>query len=163
MSKLSLVATVLLTLVCYSKPVAAQNISSARQSGVSLADNSSSESHKSESPTKNRIVSPEASAEARRLYKQGVKYGLSGLFKQATELFERAVTLDPNFADAHFGLGHAYFDQGRWEDAIISLENGIRINPETKTVALCSTKRTCWQAGKRGRVRARTRRRPQQF
>ena len=35
----------------------------------------------------------EATAEAKRLYKIGVNYGVAGLFKQAAETFERAVKL----------------------------------------------------------------------
>src|SRR5215208_5123489 len=49
-----------------------------------------------------RIASPEAKAEARRLYKEGVKYGLAGLFSQAAAIFEQAVKLDPQNADAHY-------------------------------------------------------------
>jgi protein involved in polysaccharide export with SLBB domain len=75
-------------------------------------------------------TSPEASAEARRIYKMGVKYGRARLFRQAAESFEKAVELDPDFADAHFGLGHAYFDLGRWQDSIQSLEQGLRLNPK---------------------------------
>jgi protein involved in polysaccharide export with SLBB domain len=40
------------------------------------------------------------------------------------------VQLDPDFADAHFGLGHAYFDLGRWQESIQSLEQGLKLNPK---------------------------------
>lgn len=75
-------------------------------------------------------ITPEASAEAKKVYKMGVKYGRARLFRQAAESFERAVRLDPGFADAHFGLGHAYFDLGRWQESIQSLETGLRLNPK---------------------------------
>lgn len=77
-------------------------------------------------------VSPAALAEARRLYKEGAKYGRAGLFAQAAELFRRAVKLKPDYADAHQGLGHAYLDMGRWEQAIQSLEQALALNPEDK-------------------------------
>src|SRR6185436_2257793 len=48
-----------------------------------------------------RPASPEAVAEAKRLYKEGVKYGVAGLFTQAAELFRRSVQLNPEYADAH--------------------------------------------------------------
>jgi protein involved in polysaccharide export with SLBB domain len=85
-------------------------------------------------PGKTRVqeVSRQASDEAKRLHKIGVKYGLSGLFRQAAELFEKAIQLNPNFADAHYSLGHAYFDLGRYEDAIQSLEKAIALNPKDK-------------------------------
>src|SRR5437762_13842316 len=61
-----------------------------------------------------RIVSPEAKAESKRLYKEGVKYGLAGFFPQAVEILQRALKLDPGNADAHFAVGHAYFDLRQW-------------------------------------------------
>ena len=76
-----------------------------------------------------RIVSPEARAEAKRLYKEGVKYGLAGLFPQAVEVLRRAVTLDPQHADAHYALGHAYYDLKQWRNAIESLKIALQLNP----------------------------------
>ncbi len=77
-----------------------------------------------------RPVSPEARAEAKRLYKEGVKYGLAGLYSQAAEIFERALKLDPQYADAYYALGHAYFDMRQWKKAIDNLEKVIEINPK---------------------------------
>jgi protein involved in polysaccharide export with SLBB domain len=77
-----------------------------------------------------RIASPEAKAEAKRLYKEGVKYGLAGLFPQAAEILQRAVKLDPQFLDAHFALGHAYFDMRQWKSAIGSFERALELNPK---------------------------------
>ncbi len=82
------------------------------------------------STSSDRSVSTEARAEARRLYKEGVKYGLAGLFSQAAEIFERAVKLDPQFLDAHFALGHAYFDLKQWKNAIGSFERTLALNPK---------------------------------
>jgi protein involved in polysaccharide export with SLBB domain len=77
-----------------------------------------------------RVVSPEARAEAKRLYKEGVKYGLAGLFPQAIEILERAVRLDPGNVDAHYALGHAYFDTKQWSKAVDSLERVVELNPK---------------------------------
>lgn len=95
-----------------------------------------SESTNDPGKTKVQEVSRQASDEAKRLYKIGVKYGLSGLFRQAAELFQKAIQLNPNFADAHYSLGHAYFDLGRYEDAIQSLEKAIALNPKDKEARL---------------------------
>lgn len=76
-----------------------------------------------------RNVSPEASAEAKRLYKEGVKYGLAGLYAQAAEIFQRTLKLDPHHADAYYGLGHAYFDMRQWEKAIRNLQQAVKLNP----------------------------------
>jgi polysaccharide biosynthesis/export protein len=80
--------------------------------------------------TVERPVSPEAKAEARRLYKEGVKYGLAGLFPQAIEILERSVKLDPENVDAHFALGHAYYDLKQYRNAIESFKRVVELNPK---------------------------------
>jgi protein involved in polysaccharide export with SLBB domain len=79
-----------------------------------------------------RPVSPEARAAAKKLYKQGQKYGEAGLFPQAAATFEQVVALDPQFADAYFSLGHAYFDMKRWADAAKNLERAMDLNPKDR-------------------------------
>jgi len=73
--------------------------------------------------------SRETYSESKRLYKEGVKYALAGLFTQAAEIFQQAVKLDPDFADAHFALGHAYFDLGQWQKAAESFQRALELNP----------------------------------
>ena len=80
--------------------------------------------------TEGAPTSPEAKAEAKRLYKEGVKYGLTGLYSQAITILQRAVKLDPQFADAHFALGHAYFDLKQWRNAVESLKTAVELNPK---------------------------------
>src|ERR1044072_7481658 len=77
-----------------------------------------------------RTPSPEAKAEAKRLYKEGVKYGLAGLYPQAVAILQRSVKLDPQLADAHFALGHAYFDLKQWRNAVESLKTAVELNPK---------------------------------
>ena len=77
----------------------------------------------------NRGVSSQDKAEAKRLYKEGVKYGESGLFAQAVELFNRSTKLDPGNADAHFALGHAYYDLKQWRNAIESFKVAVALDP----------------------------------
>ena len=73
-----------------------------------------------------------ADAEAKRLYKIGVKYGNSGLYEQAAEMFERAVKLKPDYGEAYLSLGHAYYDLRLWEQAIDSLQRGLVFKPGDK-------------------------------
>jgi polysaccharide export outer membrane protein len=75
-------------------------------------------------------VSAEAKAEAKRLYKEGVKYGLAGLFPQAVEILQRSIKLDPENADAHYALGHAYYDLKQYRNAIESLKTAVDLNPK---------------------------------
>lgn len=77
-----------------------------------------------------RPVTPEAKAEAKRLYKEGVKYGLAGLFPQAIQILERSVKLDPENPDAHFALGHAYYDLKQYRNAIESYKKVVELNPK---------------------------------
>src|SRR5262245_10150070 len=77
-------------------------------------------------------ASRDQSAEARSLYKLGVKYGNAGLFKQAVDSLEHAVKLDPDFADAYLSLGHAYYDLERWQQAIDNIQRGRAIKPKHK-------------------------------
>lgn len=69
-------------------------------------------------------------SEAKRLYNEGVKYALAGLYAQAAQIFQQAVKLDPQFADAHFALGHAFYDMGRWQNAIDSFQRAVELNPQ---------------------------------
>jgi len=80
-----------------------------------------------------KLTSAEANAEAKRLYNSGVKYGRAGLFKQAAENFGQAVKLNPDYAEAYLGLGHAYFDLHLWEQAIENLNHGLALKPKDKT------------------------------
>ena len=77
-----------------------------------------------------KAVTPEARAAARKLYKEGVKYGLAGLYPQAAATFEKVVALDPQFADAYFALGHAYFDMKSWAKAAKNLDRALELNPK---------------------------------
>jgi polysaccharide biosynthesis/export protein len=110
---LAFAAVSLLVLSC-AGPVVAQN----------YADNPRA------SDTAERTVTPEAKAEAKRLYKEGVKYGLAGLFPQAVQVLERSVKLDPQNPDAHFALGHAYFDLKQYRNAIESLKMAVALDPK---------------------------------
>ncbi|HEU4836429.1 MAG TPA: tetratricopeptide repeat protein [Pyrinomonadaceae bacterium] len=77
-----------------------------------------------------RPVSAEAKAEAKRLYKEGVKYGLAGLYPQAVEILQRSIKLDPENPDAHFALGHAYYDLKQYRNAIESLKTAVELDPK---------------------------------
>jgi len=101
------------------------------RAGVALAQ---SATNYTDNPRNSRAVegpvTPEAKAEAKRLYKEGVKYGLAGLYPQAVEILQRAVKLDPENADAHFALGHAYYDLKQYRNAIESLKVAVELDPK---------------------------------
>jgi len=76
--------------------------------------------------------SESADAEAKRLYKIGVRYGNAGLYEQAAEMFERVVKLKPDYGDAYLSLGHAYYDLRLWEQAVDSIQRGLAFKPGDK-------------------------------
>ena len=45
----------------------------------------------------------------------------------ATEQFQRAVVLDPRYADAHFHLGVALAEAGRWEEAGVAYRKALSL------------------------------------
>lgn len=106
MSKLFVLLTVLMISTVSAGPIAAQ-----------------ARFHKGFTPSDKNY------SESKQLYAEGVKYALAGFFSQAVELFQRAIRLDPKFADAHFALGHAYFDIGRWQQAAESFKRAVELNP----------------------------------
>ena len=74
-------------------------------------------------------VSAQAKAEADRLYKEGVKYARGGLPKQAVQIFSRAIKLNPESADAYYGLAYSYFELKQWEKALDSVRQLLKLNP----------------------------------
>ena len=120
------VAAVFLFSVAFTGLVAAQTSGNKSQSLALTNHRSDATAPRAE----DRPVSPEARAAAKRLYKEGVKYGSAGLFQQAAETLEKVVALDPQFADGYFSLGHAYFDMKRWADAAKNLERALDLNPK---------------------------------
>ena len=67
------------------------------------------------------------------LRRRNLTPGLSGNEARVEALLRKAVTLDPNFADAHFQLGLLYADEGKTGAAIRELEAAVRLRPALKT------------------------------
>jgi protein involved in polysaccharide export with SLBB domain len=113
--------------------VAAQTTNRTEQRArASYAQNPLSAPEETAGESNRRAVSPEAVAEAKRLYKDATKYVRAGLFTQAADLFRRSVELKPDYADAYQGLGDSYFEMERWEDAIQALQHVLVLKPRDK-------------------------------
>lgn len=123
---LAVAAVFILSIAGFTGLVAAQTSGNKSQSTALTNHRNDANAARAE----DRPVTPEARAAARRLYKEGVKYGSAGLFQQAAETLEKVVALDPQFADAYYSLGHAYFDMKRWADAAKNLERALDLNPK---------------------------------
>ena len=133
--KLALSALIFLLVIAGSNfNLQAQKLSA--NSGVSAPD---------EEPKSSQRVSKADKSQARRLHKEGVRYGRAKLFRQAAASFQKAVQLDPNYADAYYGLGQAYIDLGRWREAIDALERVIKLDPDEQTYTKLGEAYAMWR------------------
>lgn len=82
--------------------------------------------------TTQSTTSGSSKSEAKKSYKLGVKHGLAKEYREAADAFMVAIRLQPDYADAYYGLGHAYFDMGQWKEAIQALEQAVALNPKDR-------------------------------
>jgi len=68
------------------------------------------------------------------LYRAGNLHQLQGGLGEAIACFEKALALDPHYADARNDLGNAYLSVGRVSEATACFERGIRENPAAGTL-----------------------------
>ena len=62
-------------------------------------------------------------------YNQGIAYLNSNRYKRAVVEFEKAISLDPNYKEAHHGLGLAHFQMSNFGEAKRAAEAALRIDP----------------------------------
>jgi protein involved in polysaccharide export with SLBB domain len=67
--------------------------------------------------------------DAKKYYKQGVKYAGMKLYTEAVAAFELAILLKPNYEDAFLSLGRAYVAMGRLPEAIKAYRRVTQLNP----------------------------------
>ncbi|MBO4714869.1 MAG: tetratricopeptide repeat protein, partial [Verrucomicrobia bacterium] len=49
----------------------------------------------------------------------------------AAEYYLKAIQKDPNWYDAHFNLGLAYYSAGEYSSALLAFENALAVNPDS--------------------------------
>ena len=81
-----------------------------------------------ESPTQNPAEL--ADLEVQTHYNLGVAYYHSGQIEKAIDAYQKAIELEPDFADAYGGLGVIYWRNGNLDDAIRNCQKAIRIAPD---------------------------------
>ena len=64
----------------------------------------------------------------------GIKVAQTGLWKEATYRWEKAVQLDPSYAEAWNNLAIGYEHQGRFEDAEKSYQNALKLAPKNSSI-----------------------------
>lgn len=68
--------------------------------------------------------------EARRIFEKGEKLMRQAKWAAAGKAFHRATELDPYFQPAYVQLGHALYQQGKYDDSIEMLSRAARIKDE---------------------------------
>ncbi|BAY41219.1 TPR repeat-containing protein (plasmid) [Nostoc sp. NIES-2111] len=67
--------------------------------------------------------------QAQAFFNQGMEHLKAKDLKSVAECFEKALTLNPNFAEVHNAIGLVQFGIGKYEGAIEMFENAIALNP----------------------------------
>jgi Tfp pilus assembly protein PilF len=83
-------------------------------------------------------VLPAAAADARADAKAQVEFGIAvamrGLWKEATYGWERAISIDPTYAEAYNNLAVAYEHEGNLEKARKAYEKAIELDPDNAMI-----------------------------
>ena len=64
----------------------------------------------------------------------GIKVAQNGLWREAQYRWERAVELDPTYAEAWNNLAIAYEQAGRFDDARKAYETAIKLDPKNTMI-----------------------------
>src|SRR5215211_7432467 len=85
--------------------------------------------------TANAVVSlsqPAQRQDALNLFQRGIEMEKANKHQEALDLFRQAVRLDPNFAEAYWGMGSALVGLGQFAQALEALQQVVRLKPEAK-------------------------------
>jgi Flp pilus assembly protein TadD len=70
-----------------------------------------------------------SSSDAKSQVEFGISVARKGLWKEATQRFERATEIDPGYAAAWNNLGIGYEQLGRFDDARKAYEKALELDP----------------------------------
>ena len=69
--------------------------------------------------------------EAEYLVRQAQEYGMTGDHTSATEYLKKAIDMYPKYAEAYTALGNCQDCQDKLEDAIVSYNKALQIDPSS--------------------------------
>jgi superkiller protein 3 len=64
------------------------------------------------------------------MFASGLRAYGQGKLEEAVAAFNKALQLDPEYADAHFGMAMTCSKLGRLDDAILAIRKAIELNPD---------------------------------
>jgi tetratricopeptide (TPR) repeat protein len=73
---------------------------------------------------------PPEGATSQWYYDQGCQLCNSGRYDEAIDYLDKAIELDPNFAEAYGARGIVYLNTSDYDEAIIDFDECIRLNPQ---------------------------------
>lgn len=73
-------------------------------------------------------------SDARKHYERGEAFLNNKQYHEAAAAYKRTIKADPNFAEAHYGLGVAYLEMGAFDDAKTAAEEASRLKSDPQLV-----------------------------
>lgn len=67
---------------------------------------------------------------ARTFLEIGLQNSAKAEYSEAVDEFKQAIKLKPNYAEAHYHLGNAYFGLRRYDEALESYKKAVQIKPD---------------------------------
>jgi tetratricopeptide (TPR) repeat protein len=89
---------------------------------------------KAATPAPPAVVNAGAPAAARAAYEEGSKAVEAGKPEEGIPQLEKAVTLYPNYLEAHLALGTAYMNTKQWDKADASLRRALKLSPKSAEI-----------------------------
>lgn len=80
-----------------------------------------------------------AGGNAEAVYNQGVILWNAQKYAEAKAQFEKAISINPNMADAHYQLGMAYLNLGQMPEAVAAFEGYLKVAPDGPKAAEAKT------------------------
>ena len=78
------------------------------------------------------LRSSEPKSEAKTLYEDGIDRFEMGQVSEAVERFQKALEIDPEYAEAYSALGRAFFKLKQWENAVGALRRAKELKAKER-------------------------------
>ena len=105
-----------------------------RSAGTDLLPANSSSTAVSPTPQSSNAnaepsLADQQAANAKALYIQGLKLTKANKYAEAAKMYQQAVTLKPDMAEAQHELGYALYRLGKYQESIAAAKQAIALNP----------------------------------
>jgi Flp pilus assembly protein TadD len=96
------------------------------------SDRAQAQAAPSKSDSKVMLPSNEPKSEAKSLYDDGIERLEMGQVSEALERFQKAVKIDPEYAEAYSALGRTFFKLKQWENAVGPLRRAMELKAKER-------------------------------